>query len=148
MNLNSKALHDSYAVLADAKMKLEKILGCTVDLDYRIISSLSGTSNLFKLDIDTIVSIVCETLGVVPQYIKTKSRQMERVRPRQICMSLCVYFGVASLKTIGNYFGGRDHTTVIHARKTVADLLITDRNFEADYMRCMDKCMLFKSKSF
>ena len=41
--------------------------------------------------------------------------------PRQIAMYLCKHLTDSSLKTIGLHFGGRDHTTVIHAQQTIEE---------------------------
>ena len=58
-----------------------------------------------------------------------KTRKREIVQARQITMYLAKAFTKNSLKTIGEHFGGRDHTTVIHSCQTVKDLMDTDTVF-------------------
>ena len=55
-----------------------------------------------------------------------KTRKQEIVNARQIAMYLTKELTNSSLKTIGLHFGGRDHSTVIHAYQTVEDSMATD----------------------
>ena len=63
------------------------------------------------------------------------SRQRTRriVRPRQIAMSLAKELTSMSLPEIGDAFGGRDHTTVLHAQRKISELLKTDPKIKEDY---------------
>ena len=47
-----------------------------------------------------------------------------------------------SLKTIGEHFGGRDHTTVIHSCQTVKDLMDTDSSFKESVVELQQKVQL------
>ena len=58
--------------------------------------------------------------------IRAKTRKQEIVNARQIAMYLTKELTNSSLKTIGLHFGGRDHSTVIHAYQTVEDSMKTD----------------------
>lgn len=62
--------------------------------------------------------------------MKSKSRKRERVEARQMCMYLLRKYTKLSLKKIGDMFGGRDHTTAIHARETIKDLIHTEPNIK------------------
>jgi chromosomal replication initiator protein len=53
-------------------------------------------------------------------------------RPRQVAMYLCKQLTIRSLSEIGRKFGGKDHTTVMHAVKKVEELAATDSEFKAD----------------
>jgi chromosomal replication initiator protein len=53
-------------------------------------------------------------------------------RPRQVAMYLCKQLTPRSLPEIGRKFGGRDHTTVMHAVKKVEELLAADRALAED----------------
>ena len=55
--------------------------------------------------------------------MKAKSRKRELVHPRQVAMYLAKEKTDLSLKSIGYHFGGRDHSTVIHAVQTISDLV-------------------------
>ena len=69
-----------------------------------------------------IEDVVCNYLGIEKELIFTKNRKQDRVYARQICMLMMYKYTKASLKSIGEHFGGRDHTTVIHAKNTINDL--------------------------
>ena len=63
----------------------------------------------------------------------SKKRTRVIARPRQIAMSLARELTQLSLPEIGNAFGGRDHTTVLHACKTIESLRNSDTSIEADF---------------
>ncbi len=68
-----------------------------------------------------------------------KSRKRETVQARQITMYLAKIFTKNSLKTIGEHFGGRDHTTVIHSCETVKDLMDTDSAYRENVQELTEK---------
>ena len=82
-----------------------------------------------NLTIDEIQRIVCEFMNIEEDRVRGKTRKREVVRARQIAMYFCKQFTQNSLKTIGLHFGGRDHSTVIHANNTVEDQMETDDQF-------------------
>ena len=68
---------------------------------------------------EEVVRKVVEVTGINEDNIVGKSRKKEFVEARQTAMFLCRNLLDASLSSVGMYFGGRDHTTVMHAIKTV-----------------------------
>ncbi|WP_337042217.1 chromosomal replication initiator protein DnaA [Emticicia sp. 17c] len=80
-----------------------------------------------EVTIDTIIEAVTEHYKVRIPDLKGKSRLREIVLPRQVAMYLAKELTNLSLKSIGYHFGGRDHSTVIHAIQTVNDLMDTDK---------------------
>jgi len=82
-----------------------------------------------NLTIEEIQRIVCDYLDIPEDLVRAKTRKREVVRARQIAMYFCKDLTQHSLKTIGLHFGGRDHSTVIHANKTVEDQIETDDQF-------------------
>lgn len=60
--------------------------------------------------------------------IEGPSRENRLAHPRQIAMTLCRFYSDCSMPLIGKRFGGRDHTTVIHAMRAV-DRRVTDPLF-------------------
>jgi len=84
-----------------------------------------------SLTIEEIQRIVCEYMNVEEDRMRGKTRKREVVRARQIAMYFCKQFTQNSLKTIGLHFGGRDHSTVIHANNTVEDQMETDEQFRS-----------------
>ena len=71
------------------------------------------------LSMEDVVRKVVEVTGVNENNIVGKSRKKEFVEARQTAMFLCRNLLDASLSSVGLYFGGRDHTTVMHAIKTI-----------------------------
>ena len=72
-----------------------------------------------EISIENIVKKVSEISNVKEDDIVGKSRKMEIAEARQVSMFLCRDIMGTSLNNIGMFFGGRDHTTVMHALKTV-----------------------------
>ncbi len=71
------------------------------------------------LSIELIQRVVSEFFEIKEDLIRAKTRKKEIVEARQISMYLAKSLTNSSLKTIGLHFGGRDHSTVIHACQTV-----------------------------
>lgn len=68
---------------------------------------------------------------VTKEDIFGKSRKKEIVEPRQICMYLMTELLAMPTTTVGKIFGGRDHSTVIHARDTIASLVSEDERIKS-----------------
>jgi chromosomal replication initiator protein len=66
-------------------------------------------------------------------------RAVHIARPRQIAMALCRDMTTSSLPDIGRRFGNRDHSTVIHACKRIAELRLIDEELDADYLVLQDR---------
>jgi chromosomal replication initiator protein len=95
-----------------------------------------------EITIDTIQKMVCDYFDVPYDKLLHKTRKREIVQARQITMFLAKSFTKNSLKTIGEHFGGRDHTTVIHSCQTVKDLMDTDGIFRDNVMELQQKVQL------
>jgi chromosomal replication initiator protein len=80
-----------------------------------------------EVTINTIIEAITEYYKVRTPDLKGKSRLREIVLPRQVAMYLAKDLTNLSLKSIGYHFGGRDHSTVIHAIQTVNDLMDTNK---------------------
>ncbi|WP_310498249.1 chromosomal replication initiator protein DnaA [Sandarakinorhabdus sp.] len=85
-----------------------------------------------KLTIDEIQRKVAEHYGLKMQDFLSARRAREVARPRQLAMYLAKKLTPRSLPEIGRRFGGRDHTTVMHAVKRIEELRATDREIDAD----------------
>src|SRR5574337_21220 len=95
-----------------------------------------------EITIDTIQKMVCDYFDVPYDKLLQKTRKREIVQARQITMYLAKAFTKNSLKTIGEHFGGRDHTTVIHSCQTVKDLMDTDTLFKENVIELQQKVQL------
>ncbi len=91
-----------------------------------------------EISMEYIQKLVCEYFEVPVEMVKSKTRKREIVQARQISMYLAKSLTKTSLKSIGQFFGGRDHSTVIYACQTVEDLIDTDKKFK-NYMQDIQK---------
>ncbi len=78
------------------------------------------------LSLDTIVDATCSYFNVKKQDIIGKKKLKPIVNARQIAIYLIYDILGVPLATIGSYFGGKDHTTIIYARDKIEDLIKTD----------------------
>jgi chromosomal replication initiator protein len=102
-----------------------------IELARQVIKGFINSSAR-EISIDSLLKIVSDYFQLPVEKLKDKTRKREVVQARQICMYFAKNFTKASLKTIGMHFGGRDHSTVIHALHTVKDLMYADREFRKD----------------
>jgi chromosomal replication initiator protein len=79
-----------------------------------------------QLSIQTIIDAVTDFYGVKLSDLQSKRRHRSITLPRQVCMYLARRRTAYSLEEIGGYFGGRDHTTVMHAIRTIKDRVELD----------------------
>ena len=79
-----------------------------------------------NISIDYITQIVCKYFAVDENKVREKNRKKEVVLARQVAMFLSKKLTKSSLKTIGLHFGGRDHSTVIHAYNSIEQLVSDD----------------------
>ena len=84
-----------------------------------VVKERAGKMITGDLTVEDVVRRVSEVSHVPEKEIVGKSRKMEIAEARQISMYLCRKIIGTSLNNIGVYFGGRDHTTVMHAVKTI-----------------------------
>ena len=82
-----------------------------------------------EITIDKIKKHVSEYYDMPVERMKSKTRKREVVVARQTAMYLCKSMTEQSLKTIGDEFGGRDHSTVIYSCNAVQDLIDTDPTY-------------------
>ncbi|WP_294392990.1 chromosomal replication initiator protein DnaA [uncultured Sphingomonas sp.] len=85
-----------------------------------------------RVTIDEIQRRVCEHYRIRQAEMGSARRAREVARPRQIAMYLAKQLTQRSLPEIGRRFGGRDHTTVIHAVRTIEALRVKDAEIDGD----------------
>lgn len=86
-----------------------------------------------QISIDNIQKTVADYFRIKIVDMLSKKRTRNLTRPRQIAMSLARELTAMSLPEIGNAFGGKDHSTVIHACQTISKLRSTDTTIDSDY---------------
>ncbi|MDV2079636.1 chromosomal replication initiator protein DnaA [Marinobacter xestospongiae] len=90
-----------------------------------------------QVSIDNIQRTVAEYYKIKVADLLSKRRTRTVTRPRQVAMSLAKELTNHSLPEIGEAFGGRDHTTVLHACKKIVELQESDPNIREDYQNFM-----------
>jgi len=83
-----------------------------------------------NITIEEIQRIVCSHFEIPEDLIRAKNRKKEIALARQISMYLAKNMTSHSLKTIGLHFGGRDHSTVVHAMRTIKELRKNDKTIK------------------
>ena len=116
------------SLLAQASLNRKEI---DIDLAKQILKNFVKNASK-EISIEYIQKLVCDFFGIGVDQVKSKTRKREIVQARQISMYFSKDLTKSSLKTIGMHFGGRDHSTVIHACQTVNDLIETDKKFKSD----------------
>jgi len=120
--------------LEGAIVKLQitaSVVGKPIDLELTkeaLGDRLPQSSN--EPNIQTILNVVTDFYNVRVTDLQSKRRQRSVALPRQVCMFLARKHTRMSLEEIGGYFGGRDHTTVMHALRTIDDKRGKDAEFE------------------
>ena len=78
------------------------------------------------ISVDNIIDAVTEYFSIDKEALVGKKKNKEIVEPRQICIYLITEFLTLPLVKIGEVFGGRDHTTILHARNKIEEQCKTD----------------------
>ena len=103
----------------------------SVDLVKDVLKDLLRT-NSRKITIDEIQKKVGEHYNIKLSDMHSPRRSRSVARPRQVAMYLAKSITTRSLPEIGRKFGGRDHTTVIHAIKTIEEIMVNDPSLAED----------------
>lgn len=113
------------SILAQSTLNKKEI---TLDLAKQIIDKLVKSTRR-EISIDYIQKVVCDYFNMQVDMLKSKTRKREIVQARQIAMYFAKNLTKSSLASIGSVIGGKDHATVLHACKTVNNLIDTDKRF-------------------
>lgn len=103
----------------------------TVDMTQEVLRDLLKANDR-RLTIEDIQRRVAEHFNIKISDMQSARRSQAIARPRQVAMYLSKQLTPRSLPEIGRYFGGRDHTTVLHAVRKVEELIGKDREFAED----------------
>ena len=102
----------------------------TMEIAVKELQNIISPDKPLEVTPELIVEVVAEHFGITMDQILSKSRSNDVAKPRQIAMYLCKNMTDASLETIGKAVGGRDHSTVVHGIKKVADDISVDKSVE------------------
>ncbi len=113
------------SLLAQSTLNKKEI---TLDLTKEMIDKLIKSTKR-EISIDYIQKVVCNYYNIGLELLQSKTRKREIVQARQVAMFFSKTMTKSSLATIGSQIGGKDHATVLHACKTVNNLIETDKRF-------------------
>lgn len=119
----------AYSSLAKSDINLQ--------LAHKVLMDLTGKKARPSVNMEDIIDETAESLGVKKNDIFGKGRKQEVALARQSAMYLSKELTHNSLKSIGLFFGGRDHSTVIHACKTIKLKMVDDDIFNAEIKALM-----------
>ena len=115
-------------ILAQSSINHREI---TIDLAKEMIDKYVR-STAREISIEFIQRTVADYFNIAVDTINTSTRRREVAQPRQICMYFAKKYTKLPLSTIGKSCGNKDHATVLHACRVIADLYETDKKMHAD----------------
>ncbi len=149
--LRHKAIRDGFDIsdevlefiASNVTTNIRELEGCLISLEATI--SLEGKEPSVELarevlrkvarrsapvlSVETIQKYTAKFFSIEEQLLRDKTRKQEIVQARQVAMYLCKELTASTLNMIGLHFGGRDHSTVIHAQQTIVDDMRHDPAF-------------------
>ncbi len=111
----------AYASLSDTPITLELTESALQDIIF---------TRQKNITIDQIIETTAENFNLKPEDLRSKKRTQNIALTRQVAMYLCRMLTDYSLPKVGEEFGGRDHTTVLHAFKKIESLISQDNSFK------------------
>lgn len=106
-----------------------------------VLTELRGDHST-RIDLRRIEELVCEEFAVTPGELHSPKRTRSIVLPRQVCMYLGRRHTDCSLGEIGQYFGGRDHSTVLHSIEKIRNLFPMDAGLRRSIEQIKEKLRL------
>jgi chromosomal replication initiator protein len=104
-------------------------LDITMEMAKKVLVDMLGKSAFNKVNIDHVIKCVSKEMKVSERQMSGKGRKQNVAIARQTAMFLARELTDLSLINIGSHFGGRDHSTVIHACKTIEGKIQSDAEF-------------------
>ncbi|OGU77316.1 MAG: chromosomal replication initiation protein DnaA [Ignavibacteria bacterium RBG_16_34_14] len=137
MNISSEILE---YIASNITNNIRELEGCLIKLlanaslnsvaiDFELAKKIVreiATDRKVSVTVENITKIVCSYLNIAENKIRDKTRKKEVVLARQLAMYLSKELTKSSLKSIGLQFGGRDHSTVIHACNSIEESMVRD----------------------
>ncbi len=114
------------SIIAQSSLNKKPI---TLELAKQMIDKFVKNT-VHEISIDFIQKVVCDYFDLPLEVLKSKTRKREVVQARQLAMYFSKNLTKSSLSNIGIHCGGKDHATVLHACRTVNNLMETDKKFK------------------
>lgn len=111
----------------------------TIETAKKALDDMGNVVQTKQITFESITQIVSEHFHIKLDDLFTKKRTQNIAHPRQVAMYLCRELADMSYPRIGEMFGGRDHTTVIHAYEKISKNSKTDINLQNDLQNITEK---------
>ena len=113
----------------DLEAALTKIIGygdlvgmpITLETAQNLLRDMFGASRMNSVTIETIIRVVSEHFGLTPNDLKAKRKPQNVVYPRQLAMHIARKITEFTTTEIGEYFGGKDHATVMYSDRKIIE---------------------------
>lgn len=131
-------------MLRDIQARLCEVAATVETISPRLqaaINTIMGDQAYDGITLSAILQFTATHYDVTPREIRSGRRNARLVRPRHIVMYLCKTMTPRSYPEIAMFLGGRDHTTVLHAVRSVTKLMDADADF-ADEIRMLTNRIL------
>ena len=123
--------------IRDLEAALNKILGysefidnqITVDIARQQLKDIYVSPNVGNISIENIQKVIADSYQITVSNLKSSSRAQKYVIPRQIALYIAKELTEYTFTELGNDFGGKDHSTVMHACNKIKDMIKTDSSF-------------------
>jgi chromosomal replication initiator protein len=119
----------------------------TVDIALQILKDLLTSSKQVNISIESIIRVTGDYFSLSPNDIKGKKRSQNIVFPRQLAMYIARSITEFSTTEIGQDFGGRDHTTVMHSCQKIEDRIKLDPTMESTIQTIIRMIKEYTAKS-
>jgi len=127
----------------DMEGALNKLMGyadlvnkpVTMDIAQRELKDIFSDPKQGNMSMDIIMRVVADDYHLTPNDLKGKKRSAGIVKPRQIAIYLCRELTEYSLTEIGQAFGDRDHTTILHSHRIIEETSHSDTNLYSSLER-------------
>ena len=111
----------------------------TVDLASRAMSGSYPTERKQEITLELIQDVTASYFNISTEDLLSKKRSQDVAFPRQVAMYLCRTLTDTSTTKIGDVFGGKDHTTVLHACEKIAKKKDGDSHFNQKLGELVDR---------
>ena len=136
IDTNTRELEGALAKVTMLSQVMNQPIDITIAAD---ALGKEATPKKHDITIDDILKAVTRRFNVRLTDLQSHRRTRSVALPRQVCMYLARRMTRHSLEEIGGYFGGRDHTTVMHANKSIENLRGQDPQFQATLEKITDE---------
>jgi len=111
----------------------------TLDLAIEALKDFFVITIVAKNKIDQVIQIVSENYNISPEDLKSKKKTNNIAIPRQIAMYICRIYLEENLTKIGIEFGGKNHTTVMHAVDKIKNEILKDEALNNEIQKLINK---------